>query len=50
MIAVETHVEAIKPYIEAGFTELALVSIGAETQASFIEWARAELLPALREL
>jgi G6PDH family F420-dependent oxidoreductase len=47
---VETHVEAIKPYLDAGFTEVAIVQIGAAHQESFITWAESELLPALREL
>jgi G6PDH family F420-dependent oxidoreductase len=47
---VEEHVAAIKPFIEAGFTEVALVQIGAEHQRQFIEWAERELLPALRSL
>lgn len=47
---VEEHVEGIKPFIDAGFTEVALVQIGAQSQDQFIEWAEAELLPALRSL
>jgi G6PDH family F420-dependent oxidoreductase len=47
---VEAHVEAIKPYLDAGFTEVAIVQIGAAHQESFITWAESELLPALREL
>jgi G6PDH family F420-dependent oxidoreductase len=47
---VEEHVEKIKPFVEAGFTEIALVQIGAEQQAPFIAWAERELLPALRSL
>src|SRR5947209_7027013 len=47
---VQAHVDAIKPYVEAGFTEVAIVQIGAGQQESFISWAEAELLPALREL
>jgi G6PDH family F420-dependent oxidoreductase len=43
-------VAKIKPYVEAGFTEIALVQIGAEQQASFIKWAERELLPALNAL
>jgi G6PDH family F420-dependent oxidoreductase len=46
----EAHVEAVRPYIEAGFDEIALVQIGAEHQEPFIVWAREELLPALRSL
>jgi G6PDH family F420-dependent oxidoreductase len=47
---VEEHVEKIRPFIDAGFTEIALVQIGAEAQESFISWAQCELLPALRSL
>jgi G6PDH family F420-dependent oxidoreductase len=46
----EEHVEAIRPFVEAGFTEVALVQIGAEEQEPFIHWAQAELLPALQSL
>jgi hypothetical protein len=47
---VEEHVEKIKPFIDAGFTEIALVQIGADSQAEFTAWAERELLPALRSL
>ncbi len=47
---VEEHVEKIKPFIEAGFSEIAIVQIGAGTQAQFTEWAERELLPALHAL
>ena len=47
---VDEYVEKIKPFVEAGFTEVALVQIGAEHQDEFIEWAERELLPALRGL
>ncbi len=47
---VEEHVAKIKPFIDAGFTEIALVQIGADTQAGFTSWAERELLPALRAL
>jgi hypothetical protein len=47
---VDEHVEKIKPFIEAGYTEVALVQIGAENQSEFISWAERELLPALRSL
>jgi G6PDH family F420-dependent oxidoreductase len=46
---VEEHVTKIRPFIDAGFTEIALVQIGAEQQP-FLQWAEKELLPALREL
>lgn len=44
------HVKAVKQYIDAGFTHIALVQVGAEHQDDFIGWAGSELLPALREL
>jgi G6PDH family F420-dependent oxidoreductase len=47
---VEEHVEKIRPFVEAGFTEVALVQIGGEHQEPFVRWAEAELLPALRSL
>ena len=47
---VEAHVAAIEPFLEAGFDEVALVQIGAESQPGFIAWAERELLPALRAL
>src|ERR1700759_4019296 len=47
---VEEHVNAIKPFVDAGFTEVALVQIGAEQQDEFIGWAESELLPALSSL
>jgi G6PDH family F420-dependent oxidoreductase len=47
---VAEHVEKIKPFVEAGFTEVALVQIGGAEQAKFTAWAERELLPALRDL
>jgi G6PDH family F420-dependent oxidoreductase len=43
-------VEAAKEWKEAGFTDLAFVQIGDETQEEYIRWAEKELLPALREV
>jgi G6PDH family F420-dependent oxidoreductase len=43
------HVKAVRKFIDAGFTHVALVQVGAESQGEFIAWARQELLPALRE-
>ena len=47
---VEEHVEKIRPFSDAGFTEIALVQIGEDRQDAFIDWAESELLPALRSL
>ena len=46
---VAAHVEAVRPFVEAGFTHVALVQIGGQTQPDFLDLAARELLPALRE-
>jgi G6PDH family F420-dependent oxidoreductase len=45
---VDAIVKAVREFEDAGFTDLALVQIGDETQHDFLEFARQELLPALR--
>ncbi|MFE3200309.1 LLM class F420-dependent oxidoreductase [Embleya sp. NPDC059237] len=47
---VDTFVEAVRPFVEAGFTEVALIQVGGDTQHEFLDWARDRLLPALRGL
>ncbi|WP_255947175.1 LLM class F420-dependent oxidoreductase [Streptomyces odontomachi] len=47
---VVAFVEAVRSYVDAGFTEIALVQIGGDQQMPFLAWARAELLPALKSL
>jgi G6PDH family F420-dependent oxidoreductase len=47
---VAAHVDAVKRYVDAGFTHVALVQVGGDAQDAFFEWAEAELLPALREV
>jgi len=42
------HVAALRPWAEAGFSHVALVQVGGESQPAFLDYARAELLPALR--
>jgi len=42
------HVAGIREFKTAGFTHIALVQVGGNTQEQFIEWAATELLPALR--
>ena len=46
---VAAHVEAVRPFVEAGFTHVALVQVGGDTQPEFLRFAAEELLPALRE-
>jgi G6PDH family F420-dependent oxidoreductase len=42
--------KAVKEFVDAGFTHVALVQIGGEHQEEFLRWSEKELLPALREL
>jgi G6PDH family F420-dependent oxidoreductase len=44
----ERHLAGIRQFEAAGFTHLALVQVGADTQEQFISWAATKLLPALR--
>jgi G6PDH family F420-dependent oxidoreductase len=45
---VDRLVESVRPFVEAGFTDVALVQIGDERQQDFLDLAEKELLPALR--
>lgn len=42
-------VDAIGAYKEAGFTEIAVVQVGGDSQSGFLDWAGSTLLPALRD-
>jgi G6PDH family F420-dependent oxidoreductase len=44
---VDPIAQAVQPFAEAGFTDLALVQIGGEHQDGFFEFASSDLLPAL---
>ncbi|GAA4935577.1 LLM class F420-dependent oxidoreductase [Streptomyces coeruleoprunus] len=44
----DDFVAAVKPYADAGFTEIALVQIGGDSQEAFLDWSEKTLLPALR--
>jgi G6PDH family F420-dependent oxidoreductase len=46
---VDAIVEAAGQFRDAGFTDLALVQIGDESQPEFLDFAEKELLPALRD-
>jgi hypothetical protein len=43
----ERHLTGIRQFNAAGFTHIALVQIGTDTQEQFISWAATQL-PALR--
>ncbi len=45
---VARHVAGIRQFEAAGFTHVALVQVGADSQQRFIEWAASDLLPVLR--
>jgi G6PDH family F420-dependent oxidoreductase len=42
--------ESVKPYLDAGFTDVAIVQVGDELQSEFLEKAAGPLLEALRSL
>jgi G6PDH family F420-dependent oxidoreductase len=44
------HVAAVKKFVDAGFTHVAVVQIGGEAQDVFFDWAASDLLPELRKL
>ena len=44
----QRHIAGIREFETAGFTHIALVQVGGDTQEQFISWAATELLPALR--
>lgn len=46
----DPFVETVRPFVDAGFTHVALVQVGGDSQPAFLDWARRELLPALRGL
>jgi hypothetical protein len=42
------HEAAVRKFVDAGFTDVAVVQIGGAAQEPFLEFAQRELLPALR--
>jgi hypothetical protein len=46
----DTHVRAVRKYLDAGFTHVALIQVGAHGQDAFLDFAERDLLPALRQL
>jgi G6PDH family F420-dependent oxidoreductase len=47
---VDEFVQAIRAFPDVGFSHIALVQIGGDTQHEFIDWAEKKLLPTLREI
>ena len=47
---VDAFVEAVRAYVDAGFTEVALVQVGGPQQRAFVDWAEKDLLPQLQQL
>ncbi len=47
---VDRHVAAVKKFVDAGFSHVALVQVGAESQPAFLDWAQQELVPRLKDL
>jgi G6PDH family F420-dependent oxidoreductase len=44
---VERHVAAIRKFVDAGFTHIALIQVGGDQQEQFIRWYADELRPSL---
>jgi G6PDH family F420-dependent oxidoreductase len=47
---VEAHVKAVREFVDAGFTDVAIVQIGGANQSEFLDWAERQLVPALRSM
>lgn len=47
--SVEAVVKAMDPFVDAGFTHVALCQIGGDRQGDFIDWFRRSLRPALSQ-
>lgn len=45
---VAEFVDAVAKFVDAGFTDVAIVQVGGDHQHGFIDWSRDELLPELR--
>ncbi|HEU5007084.1 MAG TPA: LLM class F420-dependent oxidoreductase [Jatrophihabitantaceae bacterium] len=46
----EAHVKAVREFVDAGFTDVAVVQIGGMNQPEFLDWAEREFVPALRSI
>lgn len=46
---IDALVDAVRPFVDAGFTDVALVQVGDERQREFLDFAERELVPALRQ-
>jgi G6PDH family F420-dependent oxidoreductase len=46
----DRHVEAVKKFVDVGFTHVAVIQVGGDSQPAFLDWARDALVPALKEL
>jgi G6PDH family F420-dependent oxidoreductase len=47
---VEAHVKVVREFVDAGFTDVAVVQIGGGSQSEFLDWAEREFVPALRSM
>jgi len=47
---VDAHVEAVRSFVDAGFTHVSILQIGDESQREFLDWAEREFLPRLKQL
>ena len=47
---VEAYTDAVRSFVDAGFSHVVLVQVGGSHQEEFLRWSEKELLPALRSL
>lgn len=46
----DDHIAAFQRYVDAGFTHIAVVQVGGDSQPMFLDWAQQELIPRLKAL
>lgn len=46
--SLDDHLGAVRSFVDAAFSDVAVVQIGGNAQPEFPDWAERELLPALR--
>jgi G6PDH family F420-dependent oxidoreductase len=46
----EDHLDAVRGFVDAGFTDIAIVQVGGDSQPEFLDWAESALIPALHDL
>lgn len=48
--ALDDHLDAVRGFVDAGFTDIAIVQVGGDSQTEFLDRAESALIPALHGL